>query len=378
MRVQLRALFSGIALALIVAVPPATAIDGQNARLAFEYFADSDNVHVYSTGGDYGVDFAANRRLSLAWNHELVVVPGVSAPAGSDEALDSISGASRPIGSTSDPYSDWTKTRDQLNVVGTWAWSSLGYYVSNESDYFAQMVHGGLERRMFNENTLFRLAGSYGWDEIQPDEDDDTATAPDTKNTLHLSAVLTQVLTPTTVVQLGAELAQVDGLQHNPYRTVYVDGAYVTELHPDQRSRQDVYLKVNQYLPNRSSLKVDYKLYTDDWGVSSHTIGGKINQYVGGDVVMRYRYRYYSQTNAEFWRSEYTEPVGPGGYRTADYRLGDFTAHLFGAKLTWDLSGSALAARWFRGTSLNLKFERYFNSNNFSANIFESGLAFAF
>jgi len=376
--VQLRSLFPGIALALITAVPVSAGIDGQAARLAFEYFADSDHVHVYSTGGDYGLDFSPGRRLSLAWNHELVVVPGIAAPAGSDEALDAISGASRPIGSTSDPYEDWTKTRDQLDVTGTLKWVTAGYYVSNETDYFAQMVHGGLEKRVLGDNTLMRLGASYGWDDIQPDEDDDTSTAAARKNTLHVSAVVTQVLTATTVAQMGAEITQVDGLQHNPYRTVFVDGAYVTEAHPAARSRQDVYVKVNQYLPNRSSVKLDYKFYTDDWGISSHTIGGKLNQYVGGDVVMRYRYRYYTQTAADFWRAEYPDPGGVDGYRTADYRMGEFTAHLFGAKLTWDLSGSAFAARWFRGTSFNLKFERYFNSTNFSANIFESGLAFAF
>jgi hypothetical protein len=31
-----------------------------------------------------------------------------------------------------------------------------------------------------------------------------------------------------------------------------------------------------------------------------------------------------------------------------------------------------------RRMNLNLKYERYFNTNNFSANIFESGLSYAF
>jgi hypothetical protein len=363
---------------LSTAAPALAGIDEQQARIAFEYFADSDHVHVYSTGGDYGLDANSDVRLSLAWNRELVVVPGISAPAGSDEALDAISGASRPIGDTSDPYSDFKKTRTQLDGTARWRWLSAGYYVSSETDYFAQQVHGAFEKPFLADNTVLLATVAYGWDDIQPLQDSDTNTAPDYRNTLHTAAVVTQVLTPLTVMQAGVELRQVEGLQHNPYRTVYVAGAYEAESHPDSRSRQNAFVKVNQYLPGRSSVKLDYKIYRDDWGVSSHTIGGKINQYVGRDVVMRYRYRYYTQTAADFWREDYTVPGGVDGYRSVDYRLGDFSAHLFGMKLSWDLGGTALASRWFRGTRLHLQYERYFNSNNFSANIFETGLAFAF
>ncbi|MEZ5064481.1 MAG: DUF3570 domain-containing protein [bacterium] len=375
---QLRTLLSAATAVLLGAPGVSPAVDDQEARVSFEYFADSDHVHVYSTGGNYGIDFDPETSLSMTWNHELVVVPGIAAPAGSAEALDAISGASRPIGATSDPYADFTKTRDQLDATAAWRWFSAGYYVSNETDYFAQQIHGGVRRSLRDDNTILQGTASYGWDAIEPSEDEDTNTAADHKKSLHAAIVVTQVLTPVTLIQGGAEVTRVEGLQHNPYRTVYVAGAYEAELHPDTRLRQDIYLKVNQSLPNRASAKLDYKFYSDDWGITSHTLGGKLNQYVGSDVVVRYRYRYYLQTAADFWREEYTEPGGVDGYRTVDYRMGDFSAHLFGAKLSWDLSENSLTSRWFRGTSFELQYERYFNSNNFSANIFETGLAFAF
>ena len=63
------------------------------------------------------------------------------------------------------------------------------------------------------------------------------------------------------------------------------------ERHPDHRQRRDVFLRVNQYLPNRSSLKLNYRLYNDDWGVTSHELGSSLSQYVTQGVSARYEYR---------------------------------------------------------------------------------------
>ena len=365
-------------LAVAGASPAAGGVEDQQALLNFEYFADSDHVHVYSTGGDYAAVVGEASRVRVSWNREVVIVPGITAPPGSQEAVDSISGASRPISPTQDPFSDFRKTRNQIRAQGTYSMFSGGYYVSNETDYFAQQLSAGVEKAFFDDNLVLNFSSSYGWDKIEPVEDDDTSTAADEKNTFHAAVVATQVVTPTTIVQAGVEMANVDGLLHNPYRNVYVDGNYVPELHPDTRSRRDAFVKLNQYLLNRSSVKLSYKIYNDDWGILSSTVGAKLNQYVTNDVVVRYRYRYYTQTASDFFSSDYTEPGGIDGYQTGDYRMGEFTAHLFGAKLSWNLGRGPIAIPALDGIRMNVKYERYFNSNNFSANIFESGFAFSF
>jgi hypothetical protein len=180
------------------------------------------------------------------------------------------------------------------------------------------------------------------------------------------------------VLRLGVELTQVSGLQHDPYRNVYVAGANVPEKHPNERSRHDAFLGVNQYFSNRSSVSVEYRLYEDDWGVSSHTVGVKLNQYVTDAFTVRYRYRYYGQAAADFYRDEYTEVGGVGGYQTNDYRLGDFGAHLFGGRVLWRPWPMIGGPGFMTGAEVMFSYERYFNSNNFSANIIETGLLIAF
>jgi hypothetical protein len=170
----------------------------------------------------------------------------------------------------------------------------------------------------------------------------------------------------------------VTGLQHDPYRNVYVAGTNVPENHPTERMRRDFFTDLNQYLNNRSSLNIDYRYYSDDWGVSSHAVGIKLNQYVTDNLVFRYRYRYYTQAAATFYRDDYTQPGGVNGYMTGDYRLGDFGANLFGGRVSWNTGRLFRRIGVAAPAQLMFSYERYFNSNNFSATIVETGLTVAF
>jgi hypothetical protein len=379
--VQLRCLVPVAGALVVVAFGPTARsfeVDEQQAGYRFEFFSDSDDVSVYSNIAEYAVSLSGESRLFLGWNREIVVVPAITAAPGSDEAVDAISGASRPIASAENAYADFSKTRNQIDAQLAYRGYGAGYYLSREIDYVAQKVSGNVQKRLRSDHLTLSAGVSYGWDDIDPLADEDTAAGRGRKTTLHGNVVLTQVLSTTTLAQAGVEWNEVRGLQHNPYRTVYVAGANVPEAHPRARTRRDAFFKINQWLSNGSSLKLGYKFYLDDWGVDSHTVNVKLNQYVGDAVVVRYRYRWYSQGAADFWRDEYTSPGGVSGLRTGDYRLGEFDAHLFGTKLSWDLGRGPLSGHALEGLRWNLEYERYFNTNNFSANIFESGLALSF
>jgi len=376
--VQLRLALPALAASLAGAPGHAIEIADQTAGYRFEFFSDSDDVHVYSNIGEYEMSLSGETRLFLGLDREKVVVPAITAAPGSDDAVDAISGASRPIASPENAYADFEKTRYQLDSQVTHRGVGAGYYVSHEVDYVAQKLSAHAQRRFRDDHLTLSVGGSFGWDSIEPAADQDTAAEPDHKSTTHANVVLSRIVGPTTLVQVGLELNEVRGLQHNPYRTVYVAGGYLPEAHPDARTRRDAFVKLAQWLSNRSSVMLDYKWYGDDWGVASHTLNAKLSQYVGDAIVVRYRYRFYSQGAADFWRDDYVDAGGVGGYRTVDYRLGDFDAHLFGSKLSWDLGRGPLAIRGLEGIVWNLEYERYFNTNNFSANILESGFALSF
>jgi hypothetical protein len=69
---------------------------------------------------------------------------------------------------------------------------------------------------------------------------------------------------------------------------------------------------------------------------------------------------------------------GINGYRTGDYRMGVLSSHLFGASVNVDMADIVPdRARWSR-LGLSVSYERYFNNNNYSANIVETALDFRF
>ena len=149
-------------------------------------------------------------------------------------------------------------------------------------------------------------------------------------------------------------------------------------MHPDLRSRRDAFLNVSKYLGNESSVKADFRYYDDDWNITSQTYGLKLNQRVSRSLTVRYRYRYYSQLPAWFWRGDYTDTGSVDGYQSGDYRLGGYGSHLFGGEFVVRTEGLVKAVSFLDNAEIVVSYERYFNSNNFTANILGSSIRILF
>jgi hypothetical protein len=359
------------------AAPTSAAITDNSATYALNMFSDVEGVNVYTQYIDYAVQTDHQVTISFQWVHDKIVIPAIDAAPGSPESVDAITSASRPILDYNDAFKDFVKIRNSIQGTVSYGGLNGSYYVSSENDYYAQMVSAGYDRAFMDENFNLSTGVAYSWDQISPYLQDGTQGSAN-RNTFHWNLVGTQILTPTTVMRVGLEYNAVDGQQHDPYRGVYVDGTIAPELHPDRRSRRDVFMKFSQYLGNESSLKADFRYYDDSWQVSSQTYGLKLNQRVSRQVTFRYRYRYYTQVPAWFYRDDYSNTTNVDGFQTADYRLGDYGAHLFGGHITWHPDNLFGSGGWLKHTELNFTFERYFNSNNFTANILETSLRVSF
>jgi hypothetical protein len=354
----------------------AETLDAPVTSSLLRLFTDSGRITVRSAIQDFSMPLAHDAQLTMHWNNEQVTIPGISAPPGSAEAVDAITTASRPI--AGNPYETFVKTRNELQGDLARGHAAANYYVSSERDYLAQQLGGSVNRDFQDAQINISMGSSFGWDDIKPLANAAAQAPASTKTTLHWNAVATEVLGPSTLLRYGLELNLVHGLQHNPYRNVFAGGTYVPEHHPDHRQRRDVFVRLNQYLVDRSSMKLSYRLYDDDWGIRSHEIGATLSQYVTHGFAASWDYRWYTQSHASFWRDEYTSSSGVDGYRTGDYRMNDLASHLFGLSLRADLQDMAPERRWIGRSALWLDVERYFNSNNYSANILEAGLDFHF
>lgn len=138
---------SALAGALAVAWAPCCAAqedpDEPAVGTLVRVFTGSDHVVVRSLMGDY--TFTSQKDLSLAihWNNERVTIPGIDAAAGSQEAIDAITTASRPIAGNA--FQDFAKVRNEFQGALTRRHAALDYYLSSESDYLGQQV--GADRK---------------------------------------------------------------------------------------------------------------------------------------------------------------------------------------------------------------------------------------
>jgi hypothetical protein len=351
-------------------------LQDQQADSWLQVFNGSDKVSVRSLINSLSLSLPKGNVLSLQWNNEMVDIPAVSAPAGSAAAIDAITTASRPI--SGNAYEDFTKTRNEVTGELTVKRSVMTYYISKETDYLGQQI--GVKHNLDLEDRLLNveLGASYGWDDIQPLADDDSNAGPASKTTMHVSVVGTRVLAPTRMLRMGLEYNVINGLQHNPYRNVYAGGTNVPERHPDQRQRRDVFVDLNQYMSNHSSVKLAYRLYDDSWGILSHEVSTELNQYVTHGIYASWNYRYYKQGAADLWREEYATTSGVNGYLTGDYRMSPLSSNLFGFGLNLDLANMGSESAALRRMGVRLDYERYFNSLNYSANFLTTKLVFRF
>lgn len=370
------ALLAGLCAACSPVSARAQALDAPTAGSLLRMFNDSGHISVRSLVQDWAMPLPNGAQFGVHWNNERVTIPGIAAPPGSKEAVDAVTTASRPI--AGNPYQDYMKTRDEVQGEVTRGEASANYYISRETDYLAQQLGASYAREYMNQQLNLSLGSSYGWDDIKPLANANVQAPANTKTTLHWNAVATEILSPNTLVRWGVEYNVVRGLQHNPYRNVYAGGTHVPEHHPDLRQRRDTFVKLNRYFANRSSVKLNYRLYNDDWGITSHEVGANLNQYITHGLAAGYEYRWYTQTAADFFRSEYLTASGVDGYLSGDYRMNALASHLFGTSLRMDMQDLAPSHRLFGQTALWLNYERYFNSNNYSADILEAGLDFRF
>ncbi len=346
-------------------------------------FTDSEDNRVETYAFELQQTGQRDWRLLLRGALDRVVLPPLPGLPGSPENVDAITAASRPVQNATLSKQGYTKLRQE--AVGGLEWVSAAQavraggslYYSRESDYIGRQVGLNLSRDFHQGNTNLAFGVAHGFDSIRPETDEGVTPPGGERTTEDLTCVWTQTISTRTRSSLGFEGTWVQGLQSNPYRQVYAGGQKLPERHPERRFRRAVFGQIDRYLSSRTSLSLRGRWYGDDWGVQAGTFDAHLHQYVGDHLIVRNRYRYHLPSAAYFQRYEYESSEGVDGYVTGDYKLDDFASNRFGIKLSVPFAGFAVAP-WARGVVLDLKVERYFDSQSFAANVLESGFTWPF
>jgi len=344
---------------------------GDKVSFRTNWFTDNIGTSVQSPVMEIAKAITNKLDFLIRYNLDRVTIGPVRGLAATPSLVDGITGASRPVDEGQPASESYTKDRNEVNIGLATSGVRGSYYFSTESDYIGRMLTLSANRDFNQKNSNIAASYSFGWDDIHPLGTDTTHT----KRAHNFNLTLTQVLNPKLIGRIGVDFSYVDGFQSNPYRTVNAGGQIFLENHPLGRTRGALFLKLNRYFSTQTALNLEYRFYRDDWDVQSHTANVYYHQRFSPNVLIRYRYRYYRQSDAFFFQDSYPTVLK---YLTSDYKLEEFDAHLFGFKVEYNLRDLFKEGTFsfMSSSTFEAKYERYFSSNNFTADIFQIGLVF--
>ncbi|SJM92581.1 DUF3570 domain-containing protein [Crenothrix polyspora] len=146
---------------------------------------------------------------------------------------------------------------------------------------------------------------------------------------------LTQIINKHALINIGLGYTYSSGFMENPYKAVtfiFVDpnsdnqhrldknlnGNYAAlfEQRPNERNQWTPSLSYVQHIaPLDAALHVDYRFSSDDWGINAHTFELTWGQPLGDGWTITPKFRYYSQSAADFYQPVFLSKQGlPGSH----------------------------------------------------------------
>ncbi len=222
---------------------------------------------------------------------------------------------------------EWDKPLTRLSSV------LLGASLSDEIDYTSLSLSGTYEHEMNNKNTTLAAGLATTFDTINPIGGIPLGLNPmrqagsaqqrvgtdDTRTSVDLILGVTQVIDRKTLMQFNYTHGSSSGY-HNDYNNVLTvydpvtnaplvgdwltldanDMPYLFEKRPDSRSKDIFFVRAVHHL-EEDVINLSYRFYTDDWGITSHTLDLRYRYQMDGSYLVPHL-RYYTQTGADFYR----------------------------------------------------------------------------
>ncbi len=251
-------------------------------------------------------------------------------------AVDIVSGASpqlvsnasgRPVQTITGASVDDRRNTGDVKVtrrMGDFQLSVSGAF-SNEKDYDSKAF--GIEGRAdLNQRNTTLIAGfGQSKDRVSSSDDPRLDEPRDTKEYL---VGVTQVLSPTSLLQSTVVWSRGRGWYNDPYKltfTFFPSGApiLVGDVRPDHRNSVAWLTRLRTHVPSLAgTLQADYRYFSDDWGIRAHTLELAWQQSLGERWALRPALRYHTQGAADFYSPVVTRP--PPAVHSSDQRLASF------------------------------------------------------
>ena len=259
--------------------------------------------------------------------------------------VDEVSSASIDV--TTSGASKYTEERTEYSLGASYLYDksllSAGFTTSNENDYQADTYYFSISQDFFGDLTNISMGYSRGNDTVEQNGNDSFQEEVDRQN---YRLGISQIVTPNLIIGLDYEGVTDEGFLNNPYRFY----RYLNPLDPnlEHRTAQEVYpntrtsdaasLRAAYFLPYRASIKIDYRYFTDDWGIDASNYQLSYTHPLAGGWILDIKYRFYEQTQADFYKDLFDNiSQNEKDYRARDKELSDYTTETFGIAISYEL-----------------------------------------
>jgi len=315
---------------------------------------------------------------------------------------DSASGASGRDNSSDYVYENqtFTEARNAGSLMLTTRFANrdelyTGFDYSRESDFDSKAVSAEyMHYTDSSHNQSLNFGMSYAFNEIlsnvkgkntdqnkhYKDDDDENehdtgsgASQKEESTSLNIQAGISQVLNNHSALNVEAFAILDNGYLTNPHANIVrnyntINQQLVTENRPDTRTAYGVNLKYITMFGEDVSVKANYRFYTDDWAVNSHTLDTDIYYTLSKKITLGAGLRYYTQSEANFYNKNkdfFTNET----YASSDERLSTFDAMTYKASIDFKQNDKI---------SYNLGGELYSQSTGLTASMITAGMKYRF
>ncbi|MEO8699040.1 MAG: DUF3570 domain-containing protein [Kofleriaceae bacterium] len=286
--------------------------------------------------------------------HE-ITIPVDIISAASPDAVDAMSSASRHNESGDLEL----RSTIQRGDADSFTFQLIGHV---EEQLKSRTVGAGWRRSFAEDNAALSVTGTLGYDGFDDVDEHGVFEGAAGRWTYSLNVGFSQLLSPTTVVDAGYGATRQFGDLGNGWSSVPTPAGITDERMPTDRLRQAYSVRLAQRIPQtRSTAKLGYRLYLDNFGVTAHTVEATGYQYLASWLYVRGGYRFHRQNGVSFYTELFAgNPSDPDMLRTADSDLAPLSAHEVSLQLVtltsrarpWSVSGELL--RYWRSNDLQI------------------------
>lgn len=219
------------------------------------------------------------------------------------------------------------------------AWSlSANLLSSEEDDYDAKGIALGAEWETDKRHRTWSAGWSYSNDKIDATDADIFTGRPSGVKKYASEWVfgLTQIIDRVSIAQVTVGHKRQRGYLSDPYKLAQVGFLLLQDNRPDERTATHLVAGYKRHWKDwTATTTIDYRFFSDDWGIDSHTLKLSWWQSIGDHWALIPSARWYKQSAADFYALTFAEDAESGHY-SSDYRLSGFNANAYGLEIRFD------------------------------------------